>query len=142
MKKVITTLAIAVDLISCLAPCSLATNEYEFKECEIMEPRYEVIAHISASLNITSSGRANCGAAVTLLPGYKVDLTAELQQKDGGRWQTIRDWEASGSNRVSVSGPWYVMPGYSYRLRVTATVYDANGNFIESPVEYSPIRDY
>lgn len=142
MKKVITTLAIAAVLISCMAPCSLAVNEDEYKEVEIVEPRYEVIAYISASLNISSSGRASCTASVTLLPGYTVDLTAELQQKDGSRWETIRDWEASGSNRVSVSGPWYVMSGYSYRLKVTATVYDSNGNFIEAPVEYSPTRDY
>ena len=68
--------------------------------------------------------------------------TAELQQKNGGKWNTIHDWEASGTNRISVSGPWYVVPGYSYRLQVTATTYDSDGNFIEAPVEYSPISDY
>ena len=142
MKKVITTLAIAAVLMSCLAPGSLAANEDEYKEVEIVEPRYEVIAHISASLNISSSGRASCAAATTLLPGYTVELTAELQQKDGSRWETIRDWETSGSNRVEVSGPWYVMPGYSYRLKVTVTVYDSNGNFVEAPVEYSKVQEY
>lgn len=48
----------------------------------------------------------------------------------------------STSIRISVSGPWYVVPGYSYRLQVTATTYDSDGNFIEAPVEYSPISDY
>lgn len=107
-----------------------------------MEPRYEIISIITATLNISDSGRAECYSAVKVPTGYKVELLAELQQNNGGRWETIRDWEASGSNRVSVSGPWYVMPGYSYRLKVTVTAYDSNGNFIEAPVEYSPTRDY
>ena len=142
MKKGITTLAIAAVLISCLAPYSLAASEDEYKEFEIVEPRYEVIAYISSSLEVSSSGRASCGAVATVLPGYTVDLTAELQQKEDGRWETIHDWETSGSGRVSVSGPWYVMSGYSYRLKVTVTVYDSNGNFVEAPVEYSKVEEY
>lgn len=108
----------------------------------LIEPRYEVIYTISTTLNISDSGRAECYASVRIPSGYEVDLLAELQQKNGNRWETIHDWEDSGSERVSVSGPWYVMSGYSYRLKVTATTYDAAGTFVEAPVEYSTTVDY
>lgn len=142
MKKFITTLIIFSLLLTSLVPCSFADNvESQYYE-PIVVPRYEVLYSISASLNISDSGRADCTASVRVPSGYKVELLAELQQKDGSRWETIHDWEASGSTRISVYGPWYVLPGYSYRLKVTATTYDSSGNFIEAPVEYSPIRDY
>ena len=142
MKKTVSMLVLSILLVSCLTPCVFAVYEQPFIEQEEIEPRYEIISVITASLNISDSGRADCYSAVKVPTGYKVELLAELQQNNGGRWETIRDWEASGSNRVSVSGPWYVMPGYSYRLKVTVTAYDSNGNFIEAPVEYSATRDY
>lgn len=126
----------SVLLISCLAPNVFALEEKPFIEQD------EIAGIITASLNISASGRADCTATVHVPSGYRVELLAELQQKDGGRWETIHDWEASGSIRISVSGPWYVVPGYSYRLQVTATTYDSDGNFIEAPVEHSPISDY
>lgn len=142
MKKATSILVCCVLLISCLAPNVFALEEKPFLEQDEIEPRYEIVGIITASLNISDSGRADCTATVHVPSGYRVELLAELQQKDGGRWETIHDWEASGSIRISVSGPWYVVPGYSYRLQVTATTYDSDGNFIEAPVEYSPISDY
>ena len=111
----------SVLLISCLAPNVFALEEKPFIEQD------EIAGIITASLNISASGRADCTATVHVPSGYR---------------ETIHDWEASGSIRISVSGPWYVVPGYSYRLQVTATTYDSDGNFIEAPVEYSPISDY
>ena len=142
MKKIITTLMAAVILVSCLAPCSFAAYEDEDFGNEIIEPRYEVIANILISFSISASGRADCSATVILPSGYRADLTVELQQKVGGKWDTIHDWKASGRNFVEVSGPWYVPSGYSYQLKVTTEVYDAYGNLVEDPIEYSHVRDY
>lgn len=142
MKKTTSILVCCVLLVSFLAPNVFALDEQPFIGQEELEPRYEIISIITATLNISDSGRADCYSSVNVPTGYRVELTAELQQKSGGKWNTIHDWEASGTNRISVSGPWYVVPGYSYRLQVTATTYDSDGNFIEAPVEYSPISDY
>ncbi len=142
MKKILSALMICVILASSLAPCTLADGSELSNEEPLIEPRYEVIYTISTTLNISDSGRAECYASVRIPSGYEVDLLAELQQKNGNRWETIHDWEDSGSERVSVSGPWYVMSGYSYRLKVTATTYDAAGTFVEAPVEYSTTVDY
>lgn len=142
MKKLITCLLVGTIAVSCLAPCSLAAYEDEYKQPEIAEPRYEVIAYITASLTISSSGRANCGASAEVPPGYRIELLAELQQKKGNTWTTIHDWDSSGGDYAEISGPWYVMPGYSYRLKVTVTTYDSMGNFVEAPVEYSKVQEY
>lgn len=142
MKKKVAMFVCFVLLSSCLAPGVFALDEQHAIVQEEVTTRYEIISVITASLNISTSGRADCSAPVRVPSGYKVELTAELQQKDGSKWETIHDWEASGSNRISVSGPWYVMPGYSYRLKVTATTYDSNDNFVEAPVEYSNVEEY
>ena len=142
MKKKVAMFVCFVLLSSCLAPGVFALDEQHAIVQEEVTTRYEIISVITASLNISTSGRADCSASVRVPSGYKVELTAELQQKDGSKWETIHDWEASGSNRISVSGPWYVIPGYSYRLKVTATIYDSNGNFVEAPVEYSNVEEY
>lgn len=142
MKKKVAMFVCFVLLSSCLAPGVFALDEQHAIVQEEVTTRYEIISVITASLNISTSGRADCSASVRVPSGNKVELTAELQQKDGSKWETIHDWEASGSNRISVSGPWYVMPGYSYRLKVTATTYDSNDNFVEAPVEYSNVEEY
>ena len=142
MKKKVAMFVCFVLLSSCLVPGVFALDEQHAIVQEEVTTRYEIISVITASLNISTSGRADCSASVRVPSGYKVELTAELQQKDGSKWETIHDWEASGSNRISVSGPWYVMPGYSYRLKVTATTYDSNDNFVEAPVEYSNVEEY
>ena len=142
MKKIITTTLIAVILVSCMVPSSFAADKSESFEEEIIEPRYEAINNIAISFEISDSGRAYCSVTVFMPSGYKVDLTVELQQKVGSNWKTIHDWESSGKNFVNVSGPWYVLSGYSYRLKVTATTYDSNGNFVEAPVEYSKVQEY
>lgn len=142
MKIKVAMFVCFVLLSSCLAPGVFALDEQHAIVQEEVTTRYEIISVITASLNISTSGRADCSASVRVPSGYKVELTAELQQKDGSKWETIHDWEASGSNRISVSGPWYVIPGYSYRLKVTATTYDSNGNFVEAPVEYSNVEEY
>ena len=142
MKKKVAMFVCFVLLSSCLAPGVFALDEQHAIVQEEVTTRYEIISVITASLNISTSGRADCSASVRVPSGYTVELTAELQQKDGSKWETIHDWEASGSNRISVSGPWYVIPGYSYRLKVTATTYDSNGNFVEAPVEYSNVEEY
>ena len=104
MKKATSILVCCVLLISCLAPSVFALEEKPFIEQDEIEPRYEIVGIITASLNISDSGRADCTATVRVPSGYRVELLAELQQKDGGRWETIHDWEASGSIRISVSG--------------------------------------
>ncbi len=142
MKKAITVLMIGAILVSSLSMCSLAAYEDEYMHQEIIEPRYEVISNVTAYLFISESGQAACDASASTFPGYRVEILAELQRQEGRSWTTIRDWDGSGDDYAGASGYWYVMPGYSYRLKVTVTIYDSNGRIIESPVEYSKVEEY
>lgn len=87
MKKILSALMICVILASSLAPCTLADGSELSNEEPLIEPRYEVIYTISTTLNISDSGRAECYASVRIPSGYEVDLLAELQQKNGNRWE-------------------------------------------------------
>lgn len=142
MKRVASILVCIVLLSSCLVPGAVAFEEQQSIEIEDISPKYEIISIITVSLNISTSGRADCGATVRVPSGYTVEVLAELQQNNSNGWETIHDWASSGCDRVAVSGPWYVMPGYSYRVKVTATTYDSYGNYVEAPVEYSDVKDY
>ena len=58
MKKATSILVCCVLLISCLAPSVFALEEKPFIEQDEIEPRYEIVGIITASLNISDSGRA------------------------------------------------------------------------------------
>lgn len=77
MKKITAVFVCCMLLSSCLTPGVFASEEQHMTVEEI-SPRYEIISVITASLNISESGRADCGASVRVPSGYKVELLAEL----------------------------------------------------------------
>lgn len=109
-----------------------------------VQPRYQRICYFTASLEISSSGRATCYGSVTpWVYTDIVDLTVELQRApQGGTWTTIKTWTTSGTDSVSIDKDWYVASGYYYRTRVTADVYTADGTFVEGVTEYSVTEYY
>ncbi len=139
MKKFFSAILAICMLIS--ANIAFADNIVSSDEPVIIKPEYVIISSIQTTFTISSSGRADCYAVVTVPNGYTVDLKVELQRISGGL-EIIKTWETSGESRISLDEPWYVLPGHSYRLRVTATTYDSNGNYVESPTEYSVIQEY
>ena len=110
-------------------------------EAERMEPRYVTSTDFAAELSIGSGGRSTCTGTVRLRSGYNADVTMELQQKDGSRWETIQDWSDSG-RRVTLNHSWYVESGYDYRVKLSAEVTDSNGRVVEQPVTYSSVESY
>lgn len=100
-----------------------------FATAQAAEPRYAGVARISSTLNISKSGAASCSGQVVLWSGYTADLTVELK-RDG---TTIKTWTNSGSGTVSAGGTYYVASGHDYVVTTTATVYDSNGQWVESP---------
>lgn len=109
-----------------------------FATAQALEPRYTGVAQISSTLNISQSGAASCSGRAVLWSGYTADLTVELKQ-DGN---TIKTWRSSGSGTVTAGGTYYVMSGHNYIVTTTATVYDSNGNKVNTPSEDSPQSSY
>ncbi len=98
------------------------------KEPEI-EPRYNGVSSLAASLDISKSGCASCYGYVKTLTGYTAVLTVELQQ-DG---DTIKTWTASGTKAFDILKEYWVASGHEYQVVVTATVKNSSGKIVDTP---------
>ncbi|MFR6022892.1 MAG: hypothetical protein ACLUGW_01160 [Oscillospiraceae bacterium] len=145
MRKLVASVIAGTIVVSCLAPGALASyelHEAQNMQYEEIQPRYEILGFFTALLSISDDGRASCQTTVYVQTGYRAELTAELQQSNGKGWTTIHSWHAEGSRRVEIIEPKFVTSGHSYRLKVTATAYDSNGNIVEEPIKYSSVENY
>ena len=60
-------------------------------------------------------------------------MTLELQRSsDNSNWNTIKSWTKSGSGQVKIEESYYVTHGYYYRCKLTVSVLDSSGNYIET----------
>lgn len=109
-----------------------------------LEPRFDHLSRISASLTFSSLGRANCGGSFTTYDEYDSSMTMVLQRLEGTRWVDVKDWSESfsGSGVKVLDKGYYVSSGYSYRVSVTVNILDSNGNSIETVTCDSPIKEY
>ncbi|MCB5925251.1 hypothetical protein NE584_03925 [Clostridium sp. DFI.5.61] len=103
--------------------------------------RYSHIALLYAELSINENGYASCGAECALNANSTAKAVLELQQKKGSTWETIKEWSASG-RKISFDKAQFVASGYDYRLKISADIYDSNGNFVEDGTSYSTIERF
>lgn len=69
----------------------------------------------------------------------KITAKCELQQFDGS-WKTIKKWsETSNGSEIMYSKSYPVYKNYSYRVKVTASVYK-NGILLEEVVDEGPYQ--
>ena len=141
MKKFIAIVSLCLALLMPLNIFALAENDYDSEIVEIVSPRYAEVNAIFMRLTISDAGRADCYTQVLIDSGYTVELEVKLQKLDG-KWTDVKTWTTTGERRITIDEPWYVVRGYDYRLRITATVHDQYGNFIEAPFEYSNIVEF
>lgn len=107
-------------------------------------PLFTNIAFLGPGLSIDSSGRASCyGVASLYSDAQTVQLTVSLQKQSGTGWSTVQSWTGSGSGLagVEIVRDYYVVHG-TYRVCNTATVYSANGTFLETASAYSAVVTY
>lgn len=136
-KAVCMTMAVLILCVSANAG-ELQTN----LDPEVITPRYSYTDDVYAALSISSSGAASCSASATAIsPSYEVDLTMTLQRNNGG-WKTVRSWTNSADLSVSLSGIWYVTPGYDYRVETNATIKNSSGRTLETVTVHSRTVEY
>ena len=140
MKKVVILLLCFI-LILPLNVLALADDYSSSETIELVSPRYKEVQTIYMSLTISDSGRAECYTNVQIAEDYTVELEVKLQKLDG-KWTDVHTWTTTGEESITIDEPWYGVRGYDYRLRITATVHDQYGNFIEAPFEYSNIVEF
>lgn len=98
---------------------------------EISE-QYVAVGSISAFITLDTSGKASCTGYVNLRNGYTASVNLQLQQYLGGCWVPVITWSEEGGPTITLTGSRYVTSGYSYRSVTTATVYDSDGNSVET----------
>ena len=103
--------------------------------------RYSTISYLNANLSVSGSGYASCSGTCNVEYGYTAEVTLELQQKNGTTWKTIMDWSDSG-RRVSFDKGQFISRGYDYRLKISADIYDSDGDLVEDATSYSTIESF
>lgn len=125
-------------LVSVVAILLSSTAIATAAQTSSVEPRLIGISGLGATLSISSSGLATCGARVYDDGTYDVTLTITLQQ-DG---TTIKTWSATpnvGFNSIPKS--YYVASGYDYQVAVTAIVKSGSVT-VATYTEYSTVVSY
>lgn len=140
MKKKTFTSLLSV-IIACCLSISLASATTAPTETI---QRLAYITQITASLEITSVGRADCAAKTKLRNTVSnADLTIELQRStDSNSWTTIKSWSTSGSGTIGLEESYYVLHGYYYQVVATVNVYTSTGNLAETASATSIIIYY
>ena len=106
----------------------------------VISARYTAIRSLTADLTISSGGYASCLGDCTVRSD-DAEVILELQQKKGSSWTTIMDWSDSG-RRVSFDKGQLVSRGYDYRLKISADIYNSDGDLVEDGTSYSTIESF
>ena len=133
-KKTVAACSLGLCLALSAAPCALATQSMAVPARESAMPRYSNI-RITPSLSI-NGGVASISVSIRPNSGYEYDLTITLQKKGLIFWGDEESWTVSGSSIKTVSKTVSVSSG-TYRVLVEGTVYDANGNEVDTVSETS-----
>lgn len=123
--------------------CIQAATETVYEGFAI-DPRYEHISRIAASLSISDLGYADCAGSYTTYEELDGTITIELQQYKNNRWSFVYDWseDFTGSGAKLLSKGRFVVSGYRYRAVVTVQIKDSKGNILETIACDSPVWDY
>lgn len=129
-------------LFSMLSPMALA-YDLEPPADEPLDPDpYTYIATINIYFDISSSGLTDDYCQV-YIPDDTCTcyLYMHLQRwnRDTQEWETVKSWNTSGSDTITLEKEWYVVSGYAYRLKNNIYVYDSNNLLGESTSAYSDI---
>jgi len=109
---------------------------------EEITPYYSYAHLVKASINITN-GRAYSRGSLCPEHDEATRVVVKLQQNIGGTWRTIGEWIGSSSSGIAeAGGSEEIDQGFSYRTYTYGTIYDANGNILETVTEYSDITNY
>lgn len=108
------------------------------EETPTVSPRYVNIIGITASIDVSSSGKASCYSFVeTANTSYTIHLELTLQRYKDGYWTNVKTWSGDGTGELTMDKSRYVTSGYYYRTAATATVRTSSGSYVEGVTIYS-----
>lgn len=133
-KKILSTVLAASMVCAVIPHASAAERPAVVYEGE-MTPWSIGMQKVIPSLTI-NGGTASISVSIRPASGYEYDLTITLQKKGLIFWGDEESWTVSGSSAKTVSKTASVSSG-TYRVLVEGTVYDANGNEVDTVSETS-----
>lgn len=141
VKRIIPFICVFL-LFNVLSATALAYEPEMPPENPVDPDPYTYIATISINFDISSSGLTDDYCQV-YIPDDTCTcyLYMHLQRwnQNSGEWETIKSWNTSGSDTITLEKEWYVASGYAYRLKNNIYVYDSNDLLGESTSAYSVI---
>lgn len=126
MKRLLSFLLMLVLVFSMALPAFAIETPH-------VQPRYKHISTFSAEIEYGNWGIATCRSVVTIDEGYQVTLTMSLQRSRGNdSWEDMETWTNQGNSGASITEKRALSNTYNYRVLATATVYDLDGNWVET----------
>ena len=138
--KRIFTIILSINLM--MVSTSVFANEvnFEIAETNAIITRNIAVIKINNDFVMNNDGSVVCYGETNVQNGYTAKVIIELQQYNDG-WDTIKTWSKESLNRAVIDKKYYILEGYSYRLKVIHKAYDKDGE-IENIIKYSEIIDY
>lgn len=139
IKKLIPIICFIL-LFSMVTQTALAYEPETPPENPLDPSPYTYIATISINFDISSSGLSDDYCQVYIPDNScSCDLYMLLQRWSDslGDWETIKSWNTSGTDTITLEKEWYVAHGYTYRLKNVIYVLDSDGLLAESTSAYS-----
>lgn len=131
MRRILSFALALILIMGTAIPAFAVENE------SAVTPRYTYIARMSAVLEISRLGVANCGGSCYVPDADTVKFTCKLQRYEGSSWTTVKTWTDTDAPTCGLSKYYAVSSGYTYRVRTTCSVYNASGVLVESGTCYS-----
>jgi hypothetical protein len=141
MKKLVSIVFSVILIFSVIAPAYAEDLETPVEDPIIEE--YQGIRYITADISISGSS-ATCYGVVDGRSSYSYSMTVYLQKLSGSNWNSIASWSATGSGNlgVSLTKAKNGLTSGTYRCKVYVSVYDSNGQFVESATVCSRSSSY
>ena len=134
MKKVI---ILVLALMFILASFTTSYAEGSDMTTYDLNIRYVDLTRLSASLNISGTTASCSGTAKTLISTDTIKMSMYLQKQTSTGWSNVASWYKEGTRLVTLDKSRSGLSAGTYRVLLYVTVYDSNGNFVESACVYS-----
>lgn len=133
-------LALFMAAILCLSMSVITVSAKVPDSGSTTTPKNIAITATDNSLRLGALGKLECYGRTSVQNGYTAETIVELQQSNS--WHTIQTWSRKGGTSSSIDQDYYVVSGYSYRLKITHKAYNSSGTCVETITKYSTAVDY
>lgn len=142
MRKVLSWILVLMILASIVSVPVYASKMNELEMSDFYQMRFSHINIFQSTFDITNNGKSEVAVYLNARNADKVKVKAYLQKSENGKWKTIKIWsEESEGNSVGLGKDYYVVAGFSYRVKTYGYVYD-NSKLVEKTSSTSKTIDY